>query len=101
MINIPSPCSILSPSSEASSVIFRGPISDWEWVEGEAEERWEEERVGESEGEGGSIISGVSSMGGRARSGCLGMVGGGQVETCVCGREGIHIASSCNVSYTQ
>ena len=46
-------------------------------------EREEGEEEGEGE-EGSSIISGPS-MGGRARSVCLGMVGGGAEDTCCVG----------------
>ena len=44
-----------------------------------------EEEGGEGEGEEGSSIISGPSMGGRARSVCLGMVGGGAEDTCCVG----------------
>ena len=83
MIKVTLLCSSLLGPGSLSSALLSASLSDCVWWEvGEAVERRDGE--GEREGDGGgggSIISGASSSGGRARRGCLGMVGGGVVET--------------------
>ena len=83
-MNVPLLCSSLSGPGRPSSPLLSASFSDCVWEEmGEAMERRdsEGEREGEGGGGGGSIISRTSSNGGRAGRGCLGMVGGGVVET--------------------